>query len=459
MIRRTTAILAAAAAISLVAVAPARAQDPSDPPATPATDEPRTAAAATATALQLTLLGQQLAVSQTQAGVGEGIAAADGAALLIAGTPVPGAAPSLAPGGAGTNEACPLALDLNEATQGALSGLELEIACVRTSASAGDLLAARAESGEVVIRVLGPGGAIIEPVLGPVLEGVTQVTDPLVEALAPLLGAIQDATQIDVPDVLDQLITAVGDTKFVLAEIVIAPSVSRAATTVDGVVADAGSNAVTINVLPEFASTLDQLTNLIDAPNVTTGPLLQVKLGAANARVVKELDGTTVKDASEAQLLSINADDSLGILGDISGQLTDVLDMLSIGELNCETGALADVLCIELGRVNDLDQAELTARNMWFGEGTAGIEAAAATVRVLPVAAAALGGDVLGLSLASTTAAANAVDVDRAIPEAPVLTSAPSLPKTGSNSALPLTLALLTVGAASAVLVRRTRTI
>jgi LPXTG-motif cell wall-anchored protein len=70
-----------------------------------------------------------------------------------------------------------------------------------------------------------------------------------------------------------------------------------------------------------------------------------------------------------------------------------------------------------------------------------------------------LGGDVLGLSLASTTAAANAVDVDRAIPEAPVLTSAPSLPKTGSNSALPLTLALLTVGAASAVLVRRTRTI
>ena len=82
--------------------------------------------------------------------------------------------------------------------------------------------------------------------------------------------------------------------------------------------------------------------------------------------------------------------------------------MLSIGELNCEDGALADILCIELGRVNELDQAELTARNMNFGPNTSGIEAAAANIRVLPIAAAALGGDVLGLSLANATAAANA---------------------------------------------------
>jgi LPXTG-motif cell wall-anchored protein len=185
-----------------------------------------------------------------------------------------------------------------------------------------------------------------------------------------------------------------------------------------------------------------------------------VKLGAANAKVVKNLDGTTAPDASAAQLLSITTDDSLGILGDITGQLTDVLDMLSIGELNCEDGALADVICIELGRVNELDQDELTARNMNFGPNTAGIEAAAATVRVLPIAAAALGGDVLGLSLASTTAAANAVDVDRAAPPAPpvVKTSSP-LPKTGGDTAMPLTLALLAVGAAGAVLVRRTRTV
>ena len=457
MLRRTTAVLAIAAAITFAVVAPAPAQDTSTPD--------RNAAAATSTALQLTLLGQTLAVSQTQALVDqtpEGVpfASSDGAALLLAGTPIPGAAPSLSPGGKSSNEACPLALDLDDATSGALSGLQLEIACTRTTASSGDHLAAHAESGEVVIRVLGPGGAILEPILEPALAGVTQITDPLVEALAPLLGAIKDATQIDVPNVLDQLLTAVGDTSFVLAEIVVAPATSQAGATSEGVIAEAGSNAVTINILPHFASTLDQITNLIDVPLGLDGPLLQVKLGAANAQVIKNLDGTTAPDASAAQLLSINADDSLGILGDLTGQLTGVLDLLSIGELNCETGALADILCIELGRVNELDQAELTARGMNFGPNTAGIEAAAANIRVLPIAAAALGGDVLGLSLASATAAANAVDVDRSAPPA-VPENAPiaPLPKTGGEDAIPLTLALLAVGAAGVALVRRTRTV
>lgn len=447
MLRRTTATLATAAALTLAVVAPAPAQTAPD----------TNAAAATATALQLTLLGETLAVSQTQAGIGEGKAAADGAALLLAGTPIPGGAPSAFPDGPATNQACPVELDLNEATQGALSGLQLEIACVRTSASDGT---ARSESDEVIIRVLGPGGTVVEPILGPALAGVEQVTDPLVEALAPLLGAIKDATEIDVADVLDQLTTAVGDDLFVLAEIVVAPSVSRASDTGDGVAAEAGSNAITINVLPGIASTLDALTNLIDAPDATNGPLLQVKLGAANARVVKNLDGSTATQAGAAQLLSITADDSLGILGDITGQLTDVLDMLSIGELNCDTGALADVLCIELGQVKKLGEAELKARNMYFGPNTAGIEAAAATIRVLPVAAAALGGDVLGLSLASATAAANAVDEPRAVPpvqDEPI--APPALPKTGGEGALPLTLALLAVGTAGVAMVRRSRTV
>ena len=280
MLRRTTAILATAAAITLAVVAPAPAQTtprhqrcggyrhraPADPPGPDAS-----------------------AVSQTQAAVGqnaEGVpfATADGAALLLAGTAIPGAAPSFSPGGPESNEACPLELDLNEATQGALSGLQLEIACTRTTATSGEHLAAHSESGEVVIRVLGPGGAILEPILGPALAGVEQITDPLVEALAPLLGAIKDATQIDVANVLDQLLTAVGDDLFVLAEIVVAPSVSQASATSEGVIGQAGSNAITINVLPGLASTLDELTNLIDVPLGLDGPLLQVKLGAANAK-------------------------------------------------------------------------------------------------------------------------------------------------------------------------------
>ncbi len=449
MFRRTTAILATTAAISLAVVAPARAEAPT---------LESYSAGATATALQLTLLGEQLGVSQTQAAVSsEPKAAADGAALLLAGTPVPGAAPSATPGGQATNEACPIQADLDEITQGALSTLQLEVACITTSASIDGGPAARAGSGEVVIRILGPGGDLLEPVLGPVLAGVTQVTDPVVEALAPLLGAIQDVTEIDVPDVLDQLITAVGDTEFVLAEIVIAPSVSTASATTDGVVAAAGSNGVTINILPDFARTLDQLTGLVDAPT-SPNPLLTVKLGAANAKVVRDAKtGVAAPDASAAQLLSITADDSLGILGGIADQLTGALDALSIAELSCDGGALADVLCIDLGSVNELDAAELEARNMNFGEGTVGREASAATVRVLPIAASALGGDVVGLSLASATAAANATAPG--LPSTPETPVKRGLPRTGGDSALPLTMALLALGTGAAFLVRRTRTV
>ena len=186
-----------------------------------------------------------------------------------------------------------------------------------------------------------------------------------------------------------------------------------------------------------------------------------MKLGAANAQVVKNLDGTTQPDASAAQLLSITADDSLGILQGLTGTLTDVLDLLSITQLSCEGGALADILCIDLGHVNELSHDELVARNLDFGPGTAGIEASAATVRVLPIAAEALGGDLIGLSLASATAAANAVDTPRQAPplNQPVAPTPAPLPKTGAESALPLTLALLAVGTAGALLVRRTRTI
>ncbi len=455
--RRTIGILATAAAISLAVVAPTPAQTPTD----------TTAAAATATALQITLLGQQLAVSQTQAAVGQNeagvpFAAADGAALLLAGSPVPGAAPSAQPGGLPATQGCPLELDLNELTGGALSALQLEIACMNTSASNGDPFAARAESGEVVLRVLAPGGTVLEPLLGPVLAGLQQVTDPLVQALEPLLGIVTDLTQIDVPSVLDQLLNALGDDTFVLAEVVVAPSVSKASATSQDVSAEAGSNAVTINILPGIASTLDALTNLIDVPDTSgeDAALLQVKLGAANSRVVKNLDGQTVPDASAAQLLSITAHDSLGILQGLLTTVTDVLDILSIGALNCEDGALADILCIELGRVNELDQDELTARNMNFGPNTAGIESAAANIRVLPILADVLGGDVLGLSLAQTTAAANAVDVARvAPPGAPEVPAAAPLPKTGGESALPMTLALLAVGTAGVAMVRRARTV
>ena len=165
-------------------------------------------------------------------------------------------------------------------------------------------------------------------------------------------------------------------------------------------------------------------------------------------------------DASAAQLLSITADDSLGILRGLTGPgHRRCSTSCRSAPLNCEDGALADMLCIELGRVNELDQDELTARNMNFGPDTAGIESAAATIRVLPIAGRGPRWRRPRPVARPDHCAANAVDVARVAPPAPEAPAAAPLPKTGGESALPLTLALLAVGTAGVAMVRRTRTV
>jgi hypothetical protein len=457
MLRRTIGITAAAAAVSIAAIAPASAEAP------PLKSYD---AAASGTALELTLLGQDLAVSNTQAQITSTpsvAAAADGSALLLAGTPVPEGALVKAPEGPASKHVCTVDVDLAALTSGAVSLANAALACATTNAAITDgAPAADSGTSEFVIRITGPGGTLIEPLLGPVLAGATQVTDPLVEALSPLLGAITDVTQIDVAAVIDDLITAVGDDTFVLAEISVGATLSRThANAVDGVVAEAGSDGVTINILPGIASTLAQLTGLVDLPNPSAGPLLSVDLGAANASVVRNpTTGAPAPDASAAQLLSITADDELGIIQGITGQLTDAVSSLAVAQLSCDGGVLADIICIDLGAVNELDSTELAARSLDFGAGTVGREASAASVQVLPIAADALGGSVLGISLARATAAANAAPADAPgpLPGAP-RADVPTMPMTGGTTALPLTLALLAVGAAGAMLVRRTRSV
>jgi hypothetical protein len=458
MLRRTIGITAAAAAVSIAAIAPANAEAP---------PLKSYEAAASGTALELTLLGEDLAVSQTQAVVSNTpsvAAAADGAALLLAGTPVPEGALVKAPEGPAAKEVCAVEVDLATLTSGAVSLADAALACATTNAAiTAGAPAADSGTSEFIIRITGPGGTLIEPLLSPVLEGATEITDPLIEALAPLLGVITEVTEIDVATVINDIITAVGDDTFVLAEISVGATMSQArANAVDGVVAEAGSDGVTINILPGIASTLAQLVGLVDLPDPSTGPLLSVELGAANASVVRNpTTGAPAPDASAAQLLSIAADDDLGIIQGITGQLTDAVSSLAVTQLSCDGGVLADIICIDLGAVNELDSTELAARNLDFGEGTVGREASAASVQVLPIAADALGGNVLGVSLARATAAANAVPADAPgpLPGSPRADGPPILAETGGTAALPLTLALLAVGAAGAILVRRSRTV
>lgn len=461
MLKRSVAVLASTAVLSLLVAPAADADGP--------TELAEYGAGSSATALVLSLLGEELAVSSTAAAVGSTPqAAADGAALLLAGTAVPGAAPASTPGGLAANSVCPIEADLAEITSGALSGLELEIACVETTATVTDgAPAATSGSGEVKIIVRGPGGALLEPILTPLLEGATSLTDPIIVALDPLLGVIEDVTDIDVGQVIDDLIEAVGDDLFVLAEIVVAPTLSRAsADSVNGVVAESGSNGVTINLLPGIESTLAELTDLIDIEEPSTGPLLQVRLGTANAQVVRDpVTGAASPDASAAQLLSIGADDSLGILTGITGQLTSAINGLAVDQLSCDGGVLADIVCVDLGSVSELSADELAARYPDFGDGVVGREASAASVAVLPIASEALGigGDgVLGLSLASADAAAFAVpaqDVPTTTTTAPP--STPQLPRTGADRALPLllTLGLFAAAATGLATIRRSRTV
>ena len=57
---------------------------------------------------------------------------------------------------------------------------------------------------------------------------------------------------------------------------------------------------------------------------------------------------------------------------------------------------MADILCVDLGAVNELDEAELAARGYDFGDGTVGREATAAGIAVLPILGEALGAKVAG---------------------------------------------------------------
>jgi LPXTG-motif cell wall-anchored protein len=451
MLKRTMAVLATGAIAAIVLAPSAGALD--DPKLDPY------GAGAYATALQLTLLGQDLAVSTSSAAItSKPEAKADGAALLLAGTPIPGAAPSAAPGGPATNEVCAIDIDLAELTGGAISLAEAGVACVETTATAsGEKTEATSASGEVIINVLAPGGTALEPILTPLFAGVTQVTDPLIEALCPLIcegGVVDELTDIDLATVLNGLLEDLQDETIVLAQVAVAPTASvTRATNAEGVLAQAGASGATIRLLPGLAPSLIELG--LNLPGLTE-PLATVKVGVSSANVTRDpVTGAADASASFAKILDVQLADTLGILEQLTGVVSDALEGLSTGPLGCnDSNPLRDILCIDLGEVKDLSVDELKDRNLYFGEGTVGREATAAAIHVLPIAAEALGGDVLGLLLGQSTAAANATPAAAPTPPPAI----EKLPKTGAATSIPLALGLLGLAGASVALLRRTRT-
>ena len=468
--RRTAAILATTGVLALGFLPQAGAQAP----------QVSYSAGSSATALEIALAGNALAVSHTQAGVTSApvpTARANGAALLLAGTPVPGDAPVEATAGEDNTDstsACPI--DLTPVTDAlAGSGLTLDIACTTTNAKVVDgAPSGRAESGEVLLRLQGLSeGALgqLQPVLEQILTPLLPTGSDIVEQIcASPLGALCDGADenlgIDIEALVNEVLDDVAQItngEFTLVEVAVAPTLSTASASGTGVVAEAGSGAVTIKLFPGLASTIEELTGLVGgAPGEDEG-LLTLQIAQATAKVQRDaVTGEVAPDASAAQLLSANVTDNLGILSELlEVEVPGLLDSLAEAgaALSCADGALADLICIDLGAVNELDAAELSARGYEFGEGTVGREATAASVQVLPILAEQAGGPLLSLALAEANAAANAAPASPLPAPSPQDPTPQSLPRTGAESALPVGLGLLAVAGIGVAVLRRTRAV
>jgi len=476
MLRRTAAILATTAVLVLGFAPGASAQDPGQGGSY--------GAGASAQALTIEIAGQSLAVSQTSAGVTsqpQPTASANGAALLLAGTAVPGEAPVSATEGESvvdSTSACPIDLTpLTEALAG--TGLVVDVACVTTSAEVTDgAPSARSESGEVVIRLSGVADGLLAPVvdvLTTLLDALLPTTGDLVDQLCGILAAVcdlvDDTLQINIPELVDELI---GDLQqlpndaFVLAEVLVAPTFSEAAADAETVGASAGSGTVTINLFPGLAFVVDSLLEdlgLLEGDPAGAGQgLLSVQLAPSAATVQRDATtGEVTVNGAAAELLTIDVTDSLGILSqllgvdvpELVGQLLDTLD-------DALCGPLGDLLCITFGESVELTEEQLAARGYDFGPGTVGVATTATDIQLLGILSEQLGAPLLRIALSESDAAANVIPAQAPAPptsEPPAEAPPGPLPRTGAESGLPVAIAMLVVAGLGVALLRRTRTV
>lgn len=424
MMRRTIGIGAAAAAISIAGIIPAAAQT------SPGGLESY-AAGARATAVDLTVFGQRLTVSETTAGIDSTAkAVADGRALLTPAFSSPGAAVS-STGNPVTGQDCE-EIDLPSP----INLAAIDLVCVDTSAAVtGGNPLSSAISKEVVVEVKASDLIATTP-LADVVGEIQTGLGSLFEALVPITEPLEEQTQIQLDEIVDGLLDEVqeGDT---LVRITVAPtsSISQFAS---GVSAAAKSNGVVVELLP----------------NLPGGALAVATVGESTASVVRDAVTGEAKPEGSAAVLNVTYPNGLlgglGVLTDALGEAVNVtVDQLACGDAN----PLSPVICFTLGTSKALDQASAKALGLDFGPNTVGQESSVLGLTLL--SAAPEGGIVLNVG---HTAAASGSTMPGPLPGGPLEKLDDPLPRTGSNTAMPLTLALLAVGAAGAGLLRRSRT-
>ena len=424
MLRRTIGFSVAATAIGLGTILPAAAQT------SPTLDS--YAAGAKATALDLTAFGQQLTISQTTAGLDSAPkAVANGIALVTPGFESPGA-PVTSTGELATDQDCQ-EIDLPSPIN--LAALDLVCVATRAVVDGGNPISS-ATSEELVIEIEA-ADLIADTPLAEVVGGVQDGLGQLFDALTPVTEPISEETQIELDAIVDGLLSEVqeGDT---LVRITVAPTTSAG----QRLQASATSNGVIVELLP----------------NLPGGALAVATVGASSAGVVRDItkpDAPVALSGSAAVIDVTYPNQLLGGLAVLTDELESAVNV-TVDQLACgPDNPLSDVICFTLGGTNELDQAEAAALGLDFGPSTRGMEASVLSMNLL--GAAPEGGVVLHVG--HTAAAAGAAYVAPTPPGLPKVDNPLEEARTGGgDAALPLTLGLLAVGTAGAVLVRRTRT-
>lgn len=426
MMRRTIAIGATAAIASITAIIPAAGQTP------PVLDS--YSAGAQATALDLTVFGQVITVSGTTAGVDSTAkAAADGHALTTPAFSSPGA-PVTSSGAAQTGQDCQ-----NIDLPSPLNVASASLVCVNTRAEVADQKPSSSSTSDEVVIEIRAGDVVATTPLSDVVGQIQDGLGSLFDALVPVTEPIEEATQVQLDEIVDGLLDEVkaGD---VLARITVAPTSSKSQLGATGVAADAQANGVVVQLLP----------------NLPGGALAVATVGQSTAGVVRDASTGAATLSGGSAVLNVTYPNGLlgglGVLTDALGEAVNVtVDQLACGAAN----PLSDVICFTLSATNDLDAAEAKALGFDFGPTTVGRESSVLGLTLLGVAPE--GG--ITLDVGHTAAAAAAVVAAPAGPLPGSPAEPPSLPSTGGDSALPLTLALLAAGTAGAFVIRRTRTV
>lgn len=454
--RRTLGITATAAAISMAAILPAGAAT------SPGIDD--YSAAARASAVDLTVFGEQFALADTTAGIdARPFASANGLAVL---TPLPGFTSDGAPASTdtvATGEDCgELPVDLP-------AEIPTDLVCVKTLAKLvdGKPLASSAAS-EIVIEIKAPPLDVElgeDTSLGEIVDTVQDNLGDVFDSLMANAPAELEQTQIDelqqtLQDIINGLLDGIqeGD---VLVRITVAPAKSVAELTDANVSAQSVSNGAIVELLP-------------DLPD---GALAVATIGTAKSSVDRSVLNGRATPTGHAALIDVTWNDGLldGLdavktaLGQLDATIAGLDETLS-GLLPCDPAApLAGLICVSVGSERTLTAAQAAAIHPMFdlGPTTVGHQASVLELRVLTaslpnevpsdVRAAAPSGGVV-LQLGETVAAAAATTP---LPSECVenCDTPPPLPRTGGDAAMPLTLGLLALGMGGAALVRRSRTI